>query len=105
MNRAALIVIGLCLSIATSSWATNYPAPAESDYIISNFHFRSGEALPELKMHYLTLGSPRRDAKGVVRNAVLILHGTTGSSAQFLRPEFADELFGKGQLLDVTRYI
>jgi len=55
-------------------------------------------------MHYLTFGSPQRDARGVVRNAVLILHGTTGSSAQFLRPEFADELYGKGQPLDVTRY-
>ena len=55
-------------------------------------------------MHYLTLGRPRRDDRGVVRNAVLILHGTTGSSAQFLRQEFADELYGKGQPLDATRY-
>ena len=55
-------------------------------------------------MHYLTLGQPRRDDHGIVRNAVLILHGTTGSSAQFLRPEFADELYGQGRPLDATRY-
>ena len=55
-------------------------------------------------MHYLTLGRPQRDEHGVIRNAVLILHGTTGSSAQFLRPEFAGELYGSGQPLDVTRY-
>jgi len=55
-------------------------------------------------MHYRTIGSPSRNDKGMVRNAVLILHGTTGSSSQFLRPEFAGELFGKGQPLDATRY-
>lgn len=55
-------------------------------------------------MHYLTFGNPRRDNHGVVRNAVLILHGTTGSSSQFLLPQFANELYGKGQPLDVTRY-
>ena len=55
-------------------------------------------------MHYRTLGTPHRDENGIVRNAVLILHGTTGSSVQFIRPEFAGELFGKGQLLDASRY-
>jgi len=83
---------------------TNFPPPVEGDYVIRDFQFTSGESLPELRMHYRTLGSPRRDKGGIVRNAVLILHGTTGSSAQFLRPEFANELFGKGQPLDVTRY-
>ena len=60
--------------------------------------------LPELRVHYRTVGQPRRDEGGVVRNAVLVLHGTTGSGANFLRPEFAGELFGKGQPLDATRY-
>jgi len=83
---------------------TNFPPPVAGDFIVHDFHFRSGETLPELRMHYLTFGSPQRDAKGIVRNAVLILHGTTGSSAQFLRSEFANELYGKGQPLDVTRY-
>jgi homoserine O-acetyltransferase len=84
--------------------ATNYPAPASSDYTIRDFHFQSGEVLPELRIHYRTLGQPRRDASGLVRNAVLVLHGTTGSGAQFIRPEFAGEVFGKGQPLDVERY-
>src|ERR1043166_5934574 len=84
--------------------ATNYPQPSEADYVIQDFHFKSGEVLPELRIHYRTLGTPRHDEKGVVRNAVLILHGTTGHGSNFLRPEFAGELFGKGQLLDATRY-
>ena len=82
----------------------NYPAPTAGDFIVHDFHFSSGESLPELRMHYLTLGKPQRDEKGVVRNAVLILHGTTGSSDQFLRPEFATELFGPGQPLDANRF-
>lgn len=84
--------------------AADFPAPVEADYVVRDFRFRSGESLPELRMHYCTFGSPRRDEKGVVRNAILVLHGTTGSSGQFLRAEFAGELFGKGQLLDTTRY-
>lgn len=87
-----------------SSHAANYPAPAEGQYVIRDFRFRSGETLPELRMNYLTLGQPARDHKGMVRNAVLILHGTTGSSAQFQRPEFANELYGNGQPLDATKY-
>ena len=83
---------------------TNFPPPTESDFVIHDFHFRSGETLPELRLHYRTLGSPQRDRNGSVRNGVLILHGTTGSGAQFFRGEFAGELYGKGQPLDVTRY-
>src|SRR4029077_8339440 len=60
--------------------------------------------LPELKMHYRTVGKPQRDEQGVVRNAVLIMHGTTGTSGQFTVPGFAGELFGKGQLLDAEKY-
>jgi homoserine O-acetyltransferase len=111
MNRShsdrMMIICLLLLALAVGaagSQATNYPAPTAGDYTIHDFHFRDGESLPEVHMHYLTLGQPRRDAHGVVRNAILILHGTTGSSAQFLRPEFADELCGKGQPLDATRY-
>src|ERR1035437_5661037 len=111
MNRShsdrMMIICLLLLALAVGaagSQATNYPAPTAGDYTIHDFHFRDGESLPEVHMHYLTLGQPRRDAHGVMRNAILILHGTTGSSAQFLRPEFADELCGKGQPLDATRY-
>lgn len=87
-----------------ASSATNYPSPTGADYTLHDFHFASGESLPELRVHYRTLGRPRRDSQGVVRNAVLILHGTTGSGSQFIRPEFAGELFGRGQPLDAERY-
>jgi homoserine O-acetyltransferase len=86
------------------SAAGRYPQQREGDFVIRDFAFNSGETLPELKMHYLTVGRPRRDDQGVVRNAVLILHGTTGSSQQFLRPEFAEELYGPGQALDANKY-
>jgi homoserine O-acetyltransferase len=92
------------LSIAQPLGAAVYPEPTPGAYVLRDFRFASGETLPELRIHYRSLGQPRRDGQGVVRNAVLILHGTTGSGAQFLRPEFAGELFGKGQPLDATRY-
>jgi homoserine O-acetyltransferase/O-succinyltransferase len=76
----------------------------ESDYVSRDFHFKSGETLPELRLHYTTLGKPEHDASGKVTNAVLILHGTGGAGHQFLAPQFADVLFGPGQLLDASRY-
>src|SRR5438270_4383130 len=84
--------------------AADYPAPAESDYAIRDFKFTSGETLPELRIHYRTLGKAEKDAQGKTTNAVLIMHGTTGSGAQFIRPEFAGELFGKDQPLDAAKY-
>ena len=79
-------------------------SPTEGDYIAHNFHFQSGETLPELRVHYATLGKPEHDASGKVTNAVLILHGTGGTGHQFLVPQFADVLFASGQLLDASRY-
>jgi len=84
--------------------AADYPAPTESDFTIRDFKFASGETLPELRLHYRTLGKPEKDAQGKTTNAVLIMHGTTGSGAQFIRPEFAGELFGKDQPLDATKF-
>ncbi len=93
------------IALATAgAFAASYPAPAEGDATLKNFRFASGEALPALTIHYRTLGNPQRDAAGKVTNAVLITHGTGGSGAQFLRPEFAGELFGEGGLLDAARY-
>jgi homoserine O-acetyltransferase len=80
------------------------PPPQEGDYVAHDFHFKSGGTLPDLRLHYRTLGKPTRDASGRVTNAVLILHGTGGSGEQFLRPQFAGVLFGSGQLLDASRY-
>jgi homoserine O-acetyltransferase len=91
-------------SSTTPTRQTNYPTPVQGDYVIKDFKFRSGETLPELKLHYRTIGSPTKDNAGVVRNAVLIMHGTGGTGAQFLSPQFAPVLFGPGQLLDATRY-
>jgi homoserine O-acetyltransferase/O-succinyltransferase len=99
MKYAAL----LCL-FAFSCFAADYPAPKEADFTTKIFKFKTGESLPELRMHYMTIGTPRRDARGTVANAVLILHGTGGSGKQFLQPQFANELFGPGQPLDATHY-
>jgi homoserine O-acetyltransferase len=99
-------IFALLLSILAAIFASgaDYPAPVEGDYTIRDFKFASGEILPELRLHYRTLGKPEKDAQGKTTNTVLIMHGTTGSGAQFIRPEFAGELFGKDQPLDATRF-
>jgi len=102
--RPRLGLLSFFLVAANFARAADYPAPETGDYTLHDFHFRSGGMLPALRIHYRTVGKPRADAQGLVRNAVLILHGTTGSGAQFIRPEFAGELFGKGQPLDAERY-
>ncbi|MDP3855097.1 alpha/beta fold hydrolase [Phenylobacterium sp.] len=79
-------------------------AVTQGDHLVANFAFKSGETLPALRLHYRTLGQPKRDAAGRVTNAVMVLHGTGGSGAQFLSPQFADELYGAGQPLDISRY-
>lgn len=98
----ATLLGGLLLILATPALAA--PAVKEGDVVVRDFRFQSGEALPELRLHYRTLGEPRRDASGRVVNAVMILHGTGGSGAQFLRPQFADVLFRPGGLLDPAKY-
>ncbi|HEX8842722.1 MAG TPA: alpha/beta fold hydrolase, partial [Sphingomicrobium sp.] len=76
----------------------------EGDVMLKNFRFRDGESLPEVRMHYTTLGAPHRNAAGEIDNAVMVLHGTGGDGHQFLRPQFADELYGPGQPLDIRKY-
>lgn len=76
----------------------------DDEFVAKEFKFRDGETLRELRLHYATLGKPIRDATGRVTNAVMLLHGTGGSGAQFLAPQFAGELFGVGQLLDTAKY-
>ena len=99
-----LLRLVLAAIFSASLLAADYPPPVEGDYVIKNFKFASGETLPELRIHYRTIGKPVNDAKGIVRNAVLITHGTTGSGAQFIRPDFAGELFGPGQPLDADKF-
>ncbi len=96
----------LCASPLIAAAQTSAPAwpTVAGDYTIPNFHFGTGETLPELKLHYLTLGQPHRDASGHIDNAVLLLHGTGGSSRSLLVPQFSEVLFGPGQPLDITKY-
>lgn len=95
------LVLSLLLQAAS-------PAPAwpthEADVTLSDFRFASGESLPEMRVHYTTLGQPHRNAKGEIDNAVMVLHGTGGTGKQFLSPQFANELYGPGQPLDIARY-
>ena len=101
-TQRAASLLGAAL-LAVQAAAAAYPA-FEGDYVMRDFRFASGESLPELRIHYRTFGAPRTDGRGVVRNAVLIMHGTGGSGAQFIQPIFAAELFGPGQPLDAARF-
>jgi homoserine O-acetyltransferase len=100
---AAVLMAILSLALPSMSQQT-LPPSTEGDFVLRDFKFHSGESLPELRLHYTTLGKPVRDAQGRVTNAVLILHGTGGTGHQFFAPQFAGELFGPGQLLDTARY-
>src|SRR5215468_3528663 len=110
MTRRIILLLLLLFTMAASARtqnatrAPNYPQPAERDFVIRDFKFDSGETLPELKLHYRTIGELKRDASGVARNAVLIMHGTGGSGAGFLSNQFGGSLFGPGQLLDAAKY-
>lgn len=102
---AALIHPGAIFAQAARANAPVQTWPThEGDFVVHNFHFNDGEELPELRLHYTTLGTPQRDAGGRVTNAVLIMHGTGGTGHQFLRPAFAGVLFGPGQLLDSSKH-
>jgi homoserine O-acetyltransferase len=101
--RGAIAAFAGVVALALGS-ASAAPQPTPHDFVLKDFHFRSGETLPELKIHYYTLGQPRRDAGGRIVNAVLVLHGTGGTGLQFMRPQFADVLLAPGGLLDPAKY-
>src|SRR5262245_37491895 len=103
MRLRTLSMLLIVLAGASRSSA-QVPAPTQADFVIKEFRFASGETLPELRLHYRTLGKPQRDDQGVVRNAVLILHSTGGSGAQYMGAGFAGELFRPGGLLDAERF-
>ena len=79
-------------------------AGKQGDYVVKDFKFSTGESLAELKLHYTTLGAPKKDAQGVVRNAVMVLHGTGGTGRSFMSASYAGELFGPGKLLDSSKF-
>src|SRR5262249_58723360 len=99
-----VVVLWLCCSVVAASAQTSWPNQREGDFVIRDFQFASGESLPELKLRYTTLGTPQRDAAGDVTNAVLLLHGTSGTGKTWLVPELANELFAAGQPLDASQY-
>ncbi|MDR3774359.1 MAG: alpha/beta fold hydrolase [Terracidiphilus sp.] len=88
---------------APPAQSANWPT-MDGTVTLPDFRFGTGETLPELKLHYLTLGTPHRNASGHVDNAILLLHGTGGNGHSLLNPLFSNELFGPGQLLDITKY-
>ena len=99
-----LAAAALAATLIVTGPAQAAPEPVAQDYFIKDFRFRTGETLPELKIRYHTLGTPKLDAAGKVTNAVLILHGTGGSGRSFTNPLFADVLFTPGGLLDPAKY-
>jgi homoserine O-acetyltransferase len=103
-----ITALGLILSCALTAAGQNPPASkwdvADHLYVLQNFRFGSGETLPQLNLHYLTLGQPHRGADGHIDNAILLLHGTGGNRRTLLNPVFADVLFGPGQPFDITKY-
>ncbi len=105
---AALAFLTAALPVLAQAPAPSYPPTHwpihDGSYVIHDFHFGTGETLPELKLHYLTLGTPHRNPAGHVDNAVLLLHGTGGNAHSLLNPVFSDVLFGPGQPIDITKY-
>ncbi len=96
MHRTTIALFALTLT-ATAAFAADYPAPKQGEWIARDFKFHTGETMPELKLHYTTVGEP-------TGQPVLVLHGTGGSAAGMLSPAFAGELYGAGQPLDATKY-
>lgn len=108
MRRApvfTIVLLVLALLVPGPARAQpRWPGQAEADTVLRDFAFADGETLPELKLHAVTLGTPHRDAAGRIDNAVLILHGTSGTGQTWLAPEFAEEVFAPGKPLDLAEY-
>ena len=119
MKRHALLVTALfSVALAYSGFAqtqsanqaqrerptANYPTPAEADFTLKNFSFARGGSMDSVRIHYRTVGTPKKDASGKVTNAVLLLHSTSGSSEQFLNDRFAAQAFNAGQPFDAAKW-
>jgi homoserine O-acetyltransferase/O-succinyltransferase len=94
MTRTFLSLALVCLVASQAAAQSAYPAPVDGDFVARGYVFASGDQIPEVKIHYRTVGTPRKDADGVVRNGVLILHGTGGTGAGFLSATYGGRLFG-----------
>lgn len=103
MRTILMPLIAAFALLATPALAETWPSQ-DGDVTLKDFTFASGEKLPEVTMHYTTLGTPHKNRKGEIDNAIMVLHGTGGSGKQFLAPQFADELYGPGQPFDIARY-
>lgn len=114
MNLSRLCAVTLLVTLTSwpipiSSQTKETPSPVwpgqtEGDFIIKDFHFNSGEVLPELRLHYVTLGMPHRNPSSVIDNAILLLHSTGGDTTEFFKPEFSGPLYGPGQPIDLTKF-
>ena len=105
MRRLAAAIAALLVAVPAIAQTPSPRWPVqEADFAIAKFRFHDGATLPSVRIHYRTLGKPHRDASGAIDNAVMVLHGTGGTGAQFLQPQFADRLYGPGQPLDIARY-
>ena len=104
MKRNHLILLFFISSVFQTMGQINYPVPAEGYYNANDFQFESAEKMAEMKLHYYTIGTPQKDADGKIKNAVLIMHGTTSAARNLLSNQFAGQLFGPGQLLDAAKY-
>jgi homoserine O-acetyltransferase/O-succinyltransferase len=100
----ALAVGNLAHAQEPASGRTAMLSPTEGTFVMRDFRFKSGETLPETRIFYRALGTPQRDARGHITNAVLMLHGTSGSGASFLIPTYMNGMFGAGQPLNASRY-
>ena len=97
MTRLRAALVAALVSMSVPAMAADYPAPNDGEWIAKDFKFHTGEIMPELRLHYTTVGEPSGQP-------VLVLHGSGGSAASVLTPTFAGELFGPGQPLDAQRY-
>ena len=94
------VCLALWLSLASVAYAQSFPTPERHDFIVKDFRFQSGESLPEVRIHYRTVGTPVRDGKGRITNGVLVLHGSSGDAGQVLAASFSGPLLEKGGPLD-----
>src|SRR5215471_4425232 len=105
MKKIKILLLLWCTIPASLPSSAQVPSSvSEADFVIKDYKFESGESLPQLNIHYSTLGQPVKNNKGDITNAVLIMHGTTGNGRQFLQPQFAGNLYNRGQILDTTKY-